>query len=67
MMPSGILSPIFGGLFGSGTGSGMALQYTLFALIGILLGLGGYAIKQIRNLEVILPDYIEENNSDFSK
>lgn len=56
MMPGGSLTPLLGGLFGTGLGSGMAVQYTLFAVGGVILGLSGYAFAQLRNIETILPD-----------
>jgi MFS family permease len=56
MMPGGSLAPLLGGLFGTGLGSGMAVQYTLFAILGVILGLSGYAFSQLRNIEKILPD-----------
>jgi hypothetical protein len=34
----------------------MAVQYTLFAVGGVILGLSGYAFAQLRNIETILPD-----------
>jgi MFS transporter, DHA3 family, macrolide efflux protein len=56
MMPGGSLAPFLGGLFGTGLGSGMAVQYTLFAVLGVILGLSGYAFHQLRDIETILPD-----------
>ncbi|MGF1588546.1 MAG: MFS transporter [Pleurocapsa sp.] len=56
MMSGGSLTPILGGLFGTGLGSGMAVQYTLFAIFGVILGLGGYTLTQLRDIETILPD-----------
>jgi hypothetical protein len=56
MMPGGSLAPFLGGLFGTGLGSGMAVQYTLFAIVGVILGLSGYAFHQLRDIETILPD-----------
>jgi 4-hydroxybenzoate polyprenyltransferase len=57
MKPEGSLAVIFGGVFGTGSGSGMALQYTLFSLVGVLIGLGGYAIRKLRDVEMIVPDH----------
>lgn len=56
MMLGGSLAPLLGGLFGTGLGSGMAVQYTLFAIFGVILGLSGYAVHQLRDIETILPD-----------
>ncbi len=57
MKPGGSLAVIFGGVFGTGSGSGMALQYTLFSLVGVLTGLGGYAFRKLRDVEIIVPDH----------
>lgn len=57
MMPGGSLAVLFGGVFGTGSGSGMALQYTLFSCVGVLIGISGYAIRQLRDLEMIVPDH----------
>ena len=51
------LAGIFGGLFGSTPGSGMALIMFFFGLLTILTMLSGYIIPKIRNLEDILPDH----------
>lgn len=62
MKPGGTLAPILGSIFGIGTGSGMAVQYTLFACFGVLIGLGGYAVRQLRDIETILPDCDPESD-----
>jgi MFS transporter, DHA3 family, macrolide efflux protein len=64
MMPRGSLTPLLGDLFGTGLGSGMAVQYTLFAIFGVILGLSGYAFHQLRDIETILPDADLEVISD---
>lgn len=57
MLPGGILASIFGGIFGNDRSSGLALQYTLFAFCGMLLGLSGYTWNKLRNVELVVPDY----------
>ena len=57
MQPGGVLSPVFSPLFGSGTGSGMALLYAIAATLMGLVGIGGYGFKQLRNVEILLPDH----------
>ncbi len=57
MMSGGILTPIFGNVFGIASGAGLAVQYTLFSLLGALLGLGGYTWQRLRNIETTVPDY----------
>jgi len=56
-MRSGALSYTFGGIFGTGPGSGMALLISLMGLIVVLVGLGGYMIPAVRNVEKIIPDH----------
>jgi MFS family permease len=56
MQPSGILAGIFGSVFGTGEGSGMAVQYTLFAFLGSAIGLGGYFFPVLRDVETRIPD-----------
>ncbi|MGD2156766.1 MAG: MFS transporter [Anaerolineales bacterium] len=57
MNEGGTLAPIFGGILGTGPGSGMALMFIISGTLGILVGLGGYAVPIIRNVEDILPDH----------
>ncbi len=57
MQPGGFLAPLFGGIFGTETGSGMALQLTLCSLIVVLICWGSYAIPALRDMEQRLPDH----------
>ncbi|MDF0552720.1 MFS transporter [Kamptonema sp. UHCC 0994] len=57
MMPKGSLAPVFGGLFGTGTGSGIALLYASCGLCMLILGLGGYAFRVLRDVEDITSDF----------
>ncbi|MFP4008835.1 MAG: MFS transporter [Spirulinaceae cyanobacterium] len=45
------LAVLLGGIFGTEAGSGMALQYTLFGLGGVLVGLGAYSFPLLRRVE----------------
>ncbi len=56
MMPQGALARIFGGIFGTGTGAGIALAYTLFSCCGLALALIGYTLPILRNVEDTVPD-----------
>lgn len=60
MMPEGGLAPIFSGLVGLGPGAGMALMFVIAGVLGVLVGLGGYAFRAVRNAEDILPDHKTE-------
>ncbi len=57
MIPGGILSTTFSGLFGTSTSSGIALQYTVFSLFGLLVGVSGYTCRKLRDVEIIVPDH----------
>jgi MFS family permease len=57
MQPNGMLAGVFGGVFGIGEGSGMALQYTLFCFLGSAIGLSGYLFPVLRDVETIVPDH----------
>jgi len=58
MMTEGAgLATMFGGVVGIGPGAGMALMFVIAGVFGILVGLGGYAFRVVRNIEEILPDH----------
>lgn len=57
MKPDGNLAAIFGGMFGSGSGAGMALLYVICALGMLSVGLVGYAFPLLRDVENIVPDH----------
>jgi len=60
MMPGGSLAPSFGRLVGTGPGAGMSLIFVITGILGMLVGLGGYAFGEIRNVETILPDHVTQ-------
>jgi hypothetical protein len=57
MAVDGGLVPTLGGLLGSGPGAGMSLMLVIAGILGILVGVGGYAFRSVRNVETILPDH----------
>ena len=57
MRSGGVLAPIFGGIFGTEPGSGMALMVGFLSILGIFTVLGGYFLPLLRDIEVMLPDY----------
>jgi MFS transporter, DHA3 family, macrolide efflux protein len=57
MQPDELLAPVFGALFGTGAGSGMAILYVITALCIVLIGMSGYAFQTLRNVEQTLPDH----------
>jgi len=60
MMPGGSLAAMFGGLVGTGPGAGMSLMFVIAGALGMLIGLGVYALRVVRNVEDILPDHKPE-------
>ena len=62
MMPGGNLVPLFGNLFGTGKGAGMAILYVVSSVSLLLIGLSGYFVPQLRNVETIVPDYDTEDD-----
>ena len=57
MMPGGALAPVFGDWVGTGPGAGMALIMVFAGLAIITVGLGGYAVRRVRQVETIMPDH----------
>jgi hypothetical protein len=57
MSAGGALASSLGGLVGSGPGAGMSLMVLLSGIIGVAIGLIGYSIPAVRNVEDILPDF----------
>ncbi|NEO33282.1 MAG: MFS transporter [Symploca sp. SIO3C6] len=62
MKSQGLLASIFGPIFGTGTGSGIALLYVITAICIVLIGVSGYAFPTLRNVEETLPDHDMTNN-----
>ena len=60
MMSGGSWVPLFGWLVGTGPGAGMSLMFVFAGALGMLVGLGGYTIPIVRNVEDILPDQVVE-------
>ncbi|HJQ13961.1 MAG TPA: hypothetical protein VJ830_04360, partial [Anaerolineales bacterium] len=57
MGTGGTLVTTFGWLVGTGPGSGFGLVILLCGIGGTLIGLAGYLIPSIRNIDVLLPDF----------
>lgn len=56
MKPQGRLAPIFGGIFGTGDGAGVALLYVISSICLLLVGLSGYAFRRLRDVETLVAD-----------
>jgi len=57
MLFSGSLAHVFGWLTGTGKGAGISLMFVLFGLAGVAVGLAGYLVPSIRNVERLIPDH----------
>ncbi|MBD2453038.1 MFS transporter [Nostoc sp. FACHB-87] len=53
-----------GGIFGAGTAGGLAMLYVICAVCMFLVGLAGFSVPLLRNLEKILPDYEEKVSAE---
>jgi MFS transporter, DHA3 family, macrolide efflux protein len=56
MAGDGWLPSVFGGIVGTGAGTGMSLLILLTAVIGVIVPIASYAIPMLRNVEDIVPD-----------
>jgi len=57
MGTGGALANMFGWLVGTGPGSGFGLLIFLCGVGGTLIGLAGYLIPSLRNIDTLLPDF----------
>jgi len=62
LQSGGTLVPLFGEIAGVGTGAGYGMTILLGGVVAILVGVAGYLIRPIREIETILPD-IEPDNT----
>lgn len=51
------LNTLLGPIFGTGPGAGMALLIVIVGVLGITAGMAGYAVRAIRQVDVLLPDH----------
>jgi len=57
MQPGGTLAGPLGWLVGNAPGSGMSLILLATGLLGVAVGLVGFLIPKIRDVETLLPDH----------
>ncbi|MDM9384247.1 MFS transporter [Chlorogloeopsis sp. ULAP01] len=57
MSPGGYLAPIFGNFLGVNEGAGIALLFSSCAIAMLLVGICGYFLQPIREVELIVPDH----------
>lgn len=63
MQASGSLVDTFGSLVGVGPGAGMALIFVITSVIGVGVGLAGFAFPVVRNAEDLLPDHVPDETA----
>jgi hypothetical protein len=56
-MPAGSLAPVFGWLTGTGAGTGISLMFVLSGLAGAFVGIVGYLVRNVRDVERLIPDH----------
>ncbi|MDB9374144.1 MFS transporter [Nodularia sphaerocarpa] len=56
MSPTGSLAPIFGNIFGTGTGAGITLLFVTMTICTVLVGIFGYNWRTLRQVEDLIPD-----------
>lgn len=59
MRPGGSLVHAFGPIVGTGPGAGIAVMFLLSGVLGVVVGLVGFALPAIRRVESLLPDQDE--------
>jgi len=57
MEEGGQLAGMFGWIVGTGPGSGFGLMILLCVLAGTLVGLSGFFVRDIRNVDITMPDF----------
>jgi MFS transporter, DHA3 family, macrolide efflux protein len=63
MQSGGTLAASFGGIVGTGPGSGMALMLVLFGVLGTAAALLAFGVRTVRHAETLLPDHDEVESS----
>ena len=60
LSPGGSLADSLGMIMGTGPGAGIGFSIVLGGVIAIALGIAGYLIKPIREIEILLPDHDQD-------
>lgn len=64
LQEGGSLADSVGSIIGTGTGRGVAFMFIVTGLMTAVIGVIGYLMPRIRNIETELPDYVEEPTAD---
>jgi hypothetical protein len=64
MLPGGALAGPLGWLVGNAPGSGMSLILLATGLLGGAVGLVGYLIPKVRDVEILLPDHDAQRTAE---
>ncbi|MEJ1934460.1 MFS transporter [Nostoc sp. NIES-2111] len=56
MLSNGGLAPFLSNIFGIGKGAGIALLYFISSLGLLIVGISGYAVRNLRDVEMLVPD-----------
>ena len=57
LLPGGAWAGTFGGLVGTGPGAGMGLMFVLFGALTVLVGVSGYLLPVVRQVETRVADF----------
>ena len=57
MRPGGTLAGRFGWLVGTGPGAGIGLMFVIVGVLGVVVGLAGWASPTVRDVETLVPDH----------
>ncbi len=57
------MASLFGPLVGTGPGAGTSLIFIFSGLITIIVGVAAFLIPTIRNVEILMPDHVEDGQA----
>jgi hypothetical protein len=61
LAPGGALAGSVGSVLGTGEGRGVGLVYVVYALILLLINVGGFAVKLLRRFDTEVPDSLPDD------
>jgi len=67
MAKGGALAPVFGGILGGvGEGRGIGLLFLTIAIFPVLVSIGGFLYRPLRDIETDLPDAVSDDEEEAS-